>query len=130
MWSRGGMRVIDWEFFRRRSLPLFDLFMLAVHPGVALKKDGGALLDEFVGCFEKSPFSIQVRDSIQTLSQKLRLDKETIPVLFLVFLLSLSNQRDTVRDGEDREIGSTWRACLRHFAAYPEQLFVLSQRER
>ena len=126
IWGRDGMGVVDWEFFQRRSLPLFDLFMLAVHPGVALNRDGGVLLDEFVGCFEESAFSAQVRKSVGALSQKLRLDEDMIPVLFLIFLVSLSNQRDDMMQSvAGHEVGSTWRACLRYHVAHSERLCIL-----
>lgn len=126
LWSDSGLGVIDWEFFQPRSLPLFDLFMLAVHPGVAIGKSGWELVDEFSMCFEDNAFSRQVRIALSAFCQRLGLTVEITRSLFLLFLIYLSNSRDKTIHEEKSQSGKTWYSLFKYYVQRRKQLYILA----
>ena len=119
------MRVVDWEFFQPKSLPLFDLFMLAVHPGVALNSDGCNLVSEFSMCFEENPHSKQVRHSLKKFSEQLGAQKDILELLFQFFLIRMSAQRDQAQIKVGAKTRTTWAACFEYYLLHKEQFNIL-----
>lgn len=109
--------VIDWEFFQPRCLPLFDLFKLFIHPGVALfgSKRWG-MQDQFRALFELTWYADLAGRLIQNLCTELQLTPELVGILFPLFLIHLIEQHDADRSGSDqRDAG--WRPL---FAVYAD----------
>ncbi len=108
--------VIDWEFFRPQHLPLFDLFKLLIHPGVAVRpSQHWGMLDQFRALFELPWYAELARQLVLNLCAELKLMPELVGILFPIFLINLIHEHDRSR-GELDPPDAGWRGLFTYYA--------------
>jgi hypothetical protein len=102
-----AMAVIDWEFFSKNGVPLWDFFSLAFHIGTELhnRTDISSDFDNYFTC---SHIADVVDDSLLYLANHFQISRDAIPLLFQCYLLFNMNARDT-----DKE--KYWQNCLEKY---------------
>lgn len=108
--------VIDWEFFRPQHLPLFDLFKLLIHPGVAARPSPHwGLLDQFRALLELPWYAELARRLVLNLCAELKLMPELVGILFPIFLINLIQEHDRGRRESDPP-DAGWRGLFTYYA--------------
>ena len=112
----GGIRIIDWEFFQPRGLPVQDLIYFAIHPGFALRgKEDDGLLAEFKNLFYENVLVSTIRGRLQKQAAGAGLNgADTIKMVIGVLLAKLSLERDDEQPGPGS--GTAWADLWRYFA--------------
>lgn len=88
--------IIDWEFFSRRGVPLWDFFLLVFYFGAVFNY------------FTDQDISEIVDNSLLDLATHCKIDKNYIPIIFQSYLLFNVQNRDT-----DKE--KYWQNLLEHY---------------
>ncbi|MFZ5516794.1 MAG: phosphotransferase family protein [Candidatus Zhuqueibacterota bacterium] len=117
--------IIDWEFFSINAMPFFDFFMLAVHPGICFTKKKCCLLDEFTSCFLDNPHTRLVRYSLTALAERLKVEASFIRFMFMMFLISMSLERDDVSKQGVLDEKTTWKSCITYYLNNKESIKIL-----
>ncbi|MDZ7342467.1 MAG: phosphotransferase [candidate division KSB1 bacterium] len=108
--------VIDWEFFQPQCLPLFDLFKLLIHPGVAfVKRPTWGMLDQLRTLFEVPWYAELARRLVLNHCSELNLRPEWAGILFPIFLIQLIARHDADRTPSERQ-GADWRTLFTYYA--------------
>lgn len=112
--TTSSLGIIDWEFFKKESLPLADLFMLAIHPGIQINSySKSSLLEEFKACFYENWFSNHMKQTLQTMCNTLGINREILPLLFMMFLINTSLERDRLTS--DRVNDNRWETLISYY---------------
>jgi len=112
--------IIDWEFFSKRGVPLWDLFSLVFHAGDSITSKDTAVSD-FMNYFAYPQISEFVDSLLYQLADSLQIDHETIPFLFESYLLFNMHTRDTQRE-------KYWQNCLEAYWTIQEKNTVHRKR--
>lgn len=111
-----GMRIIDWEFFQPRGLPMQDLIYFAIHPGFALRgKEDDGILAEFKNLFYENIFVSTMRGHLQKQAAAAGLEGADIIMMVIgVVLARLSLERDDEKFGPGSS--TAWADLWQYFA--------------
>jgi len=123
----GEIRVIDWEFFKKRDLPLLDWFMIMVHPGFSVAKQGvQSLLSEFGYCFKQNLCSDSLKDISRALCDRISLNWDFLCVLFPMFLITLASTRDMNSAGTGHLRNNRWKPLFSYYVQNEAEFAVFN----
>ena len=117
--------IIDWEFYQTKSMSFFDHFMLAVHPGFCIGAKNCSLVDEFSLCFLDNKHTQRIKGSLAVLTAKMDVEKNLIEFMFMMFLISMSLERDRSSQKSNTNNRNTWNACLYYYLENKKKIRIL-----
>lgn len=103
-----NVNIIDWEFFQEEGIPLWDIFMFAVHPGFVFKKSNKGLLSEFCSFYTNKNVIKKLSTYLFEFQQLFHFDFNDIELLFQCFFIYNILTRDNIYE-------NTWEKCLRYY---------------
>jgi len=107
LYSKGEIGIIDWEFFTKNGVPLWDFFSFAFHTGADISNKP-SMSSDFMNYFTNQDISAKVDSSILYLAKHFHINEKSIPFLFQSYLLFNMQHRDT--DSE-----KYWQSCLEDY---------------
>jgi len=111
LYSKQGLCVIDWEFFRKYALPTDDLFMMATHPGFCIaptQEDG--LLGEFQNLSSNTNTADAINERLLAYMDSWGIPRQWYTSLLHVFLIQKSVERDALmKDSVEGKWGNLLR---------------------
>ena len=117
--------IIDWEFYKSKSIPFFDHFMLAVHPGLCIGAKNCSLVDEFSMCFLDNQHTRLIKHSFTVLTDIMNVEQSLIEFMFLMFLISMSVERDRYYQNSSAYNKNTWNVCLSYYLENKKMIRIL-----